>query len=211
MPLSGEALNEQGNAITRGTKPANEATWVTFATDSSQSPEASAAGKKIKKTAHGLETGNIVVFTNINGKTTFGEVVGGLVIGAPYYARKISANEFSVSYTKTQSESATEGEWIEFTVEIKAESVVKHVEEHTGAKTKRVKAVFAAAANLTNEDATAREVEASAEVKIRWVMLWSAESAGTFMGLEAATEKTLATADLYRVTNNKISQNAYVA
>jgi hypothetical protein len=210
MPLSGEALNEQGNAITRGTKPTNEATWVTIATDTSQSPEASAIGKKIKKTAHGLLTGEIIVFTKLNAAAVLGEVVGALVVGVPYYVFKIGVNEFGVAYTKAQAE-AGEGSCIEFTVELKAESVLKKIEEHTGAKTKRQKAVFAAAANLTNEDATAREIEATTEVKVRWVMFWSAETVGVFMGLEAVTEKTLAIADIYKITNNKISQNAYIA
>lgn len=211
-PLSGEALNEQGNAITRGTKPANEAVWFTIATDDGGKTITTESGANVKKLklTQTYTTGNVVVITNLNGKTVLGETEGGLVVGVPYYVRKVSGTEIALAVTKAQSESATESEWIEVTAAIKTTTVVKVIEEHTGAKTKRVKATFAAAVNMTNEDATAREVEASAEVKVRWVLTFSAESAGTFMGLEAVTEKTLASGDLYKITNNKISQNAYI-
>jgi hypothetical protein len=209
-PLSGEALNEQGNAITRGTKPASLTEWITVATDDGgKSPTETTTGKKLKLT-QSYATGNIVVITKLNAKTGLGETEGGLIVGVPYYARAISGTEIAFANSKAQSESATESEWIEFTVTIKAETVVKKIEEHTGAKTKRIKTAFAAAVNLINEDATAREVEASATVKVRWLLYFSAETSGTFMGLEATTEKELATADLLKVTNQKIPQNAYL-
>jgi hypothetical protein len=211
MPLSGEALNQQGNATTRKTNPTVGAEWFTIATDDAgKSPTETAANLKKLKLANAYTTGSVVVITNLNGKTVLGEAEGGLIVGVPYYVRKVSGTEAAFANTKAQSESATEGEWIEWTVIVKATTVVKLIEEHTGAKTKRVKATFAEAVNLVNEDATAREIEASGTVKVRWVMAFSAETTGTFMGLEAVSEKELASADLYKITNNKISQNAYI-
>lgn len=212
MPLSGEALNEQGNAITRGTKPSNLTEWVTIgSTEKTVEPEETTApARKIKKTGHGLNTGDIIVFTELNGKTTFGEAVGGLVIGVPYYVRKVSTSEFALAYTKAQAESATEGEWIEWTVTIKTTSKLAKLLEHTGAKTKRIKTGFAVAANLTNEDATAREIEASGTVTIKWVLFFSAETSGTFMGCEAVTEQPMIEGNIYKITTGKVSQNAYV-
>jgi len=211
MPLSGEALNEQGNAITRGTKPTNEVKWVTIATDDGgKSPTATAANLRKLKLTQAYTTGQVVVITNLNGKTGFGETEGGLTVGVPYYVRAISGTEIALANTKAQAESATEAEWLEWTVEIKATTVIKRIEEHTGAKTKRKECSFAVAANLTNEDTAAREIEASAAVKVRWIMYWSAETAGVFMGLEATSEKELATSDMFKITNQKIQQNAYL-
>lgn len=212
QPLSGEALNEQGNAITRGTKPSNLTEWVVVATDDGGKTITTESGANVKKLklTQSYTTGNIVVITNLNGKTVLGETEGGLTVGVSYYVRKVSGTEIALAVTKAQSESASESEWIEVTVAVKTSTVLKLIEEHTGAKTKRIKTGFAVAANLLNEDATAREVEASATVKVRWVLYFSAETSGTFMGCEAVTEKELATGDLYKLNKSQIFQNAYV-
>ena len=209
MPLSGEAKNEQGNAITRGTKPANGTEWVAIAGETEVVPEESAGpARLIKKTGHGLVTGDIIVFTEINGKATFGEVVGGLIIGQPYYVRKVNVNEIELANTKTQAESATVGEHIEYTVTIKVTSKIKKLVEHTGGKTVRKKTAFNVAANGVNEDPTAREIEASGAVTVKWIMFFSAETNGTFMGCEPVTEKVLAEADIYKLTKSQVEQNA---
>lgn len=212
MPISGEAANETGNAITRGTKPANEIKWVSIGKtekEVSVETETAASGKKFKKTAHGLNSGDIVVITELNTKTGFGETVGGLIVGQCYYAHKVEANEFAIAHTKSQSESATEGEWVEYTAAIKTSTKFAKVIEATIKERKEVP--FAAAANRFNEYATAVEVESTeASQKIKWVMYWNQQSKTTpvFMAIETTTEKELQNTDLFKLTNQKIEQTA---
>jgi hypothetical protein len=205
-------LNAQGNATTRKEAPTISPEWVTVASQTEVVPEESTAPSRvIKKVGHGLNTGDIIVFTELNGKTTLGEEAGGIVVGVPYYVRKVSTSEFEIAYTKAQAESATVGEHIEFTVTVKATSKIMKLTEHTGAKTKRIKTAFGSAANLLNEDATGREVEASGAVVVTFVLYFSAETAGTCTKVDKAPEaKTLAEGDIYRVTKSQLFQNAYV-
>jgi hypothetical protein len=46
------------------------------------------------------------------------------------------------------------------------------------------------------------------EALVQYIRAFSAETAGTFMGLENVTEKVLAEGDPYKITTNKINQNA---
>jgi DNA-binding transcriptional regulator YdaS (Cro superfamily) len=212
MPLSGEALNEQLQMLAEKKAAGINIAAVSIAKNNGEvsvETETAASGHKFKKTAHGLATKDIVVLTELNGKTGLGETVGGLVVGAPYYIHEVSSSEFALAYTKAQSESATEGEWVEYTAAIKTTTKVTRIKEATVAA--RIAITFSAAKNLLLEDATAREIESTeAAQKIKWVVYYSATSAGTFMGVEAATEKELASGDLYKVTSSKISQNAYL-
>lgn len=211
MPLTGEMLNAQGNATCRKEAPSISPEWVTIAGEVEVVPEESTGPSRIiKKTAHGLITGDMIVFTELNGKTTVGEEVGGLVIGVPYWVRKVSTSEIELANTKAQAESATVGEHIEFTVTVKATSKIKKPVEHTGAKTKRIKTAFSSAANLLNEDATAREIEATSAVTVLWLLYFSAETAGTCTNVVATTSKTLAEGDIFKVTKSQVFQNAYV-
>lgn len=209
MPLSGEARNAQGDAITRGIKP-TPLEWATIASQTTVTPELATAakGRIITRAAHGLNTGDIVVFTEVNANTTFGAQVAGVILGLPYYVRKVSASEFEIANTKTQAESATVGEHVEFSEELKTTSKLQHVIEHTGAKTKRKQLTFAAAANGSNEASAAVEIEATSTVKVKWIMFFTAETSGTFMGCTEVTEKELAAEDLYKITKTVIEQNA---
>jgi hypothetical protein len=209
MPLTGEMLNAQGNATCRKEAPSISPEYASVGSQTEVVPEESTAPARIiKKTAHGLNTGDLIVFTEINGKTTLGEAVGGLIIGAPYYVRKVSTSEIEVAVTKAQAESATVGEHVEFTVTIKATSKIMKLTE--GNVVARIKTTFAAAANLANEDATAREIEAAGAITVDWLMYFSAVTAGTCTLVEKVTQKVLATNDLYKVTKSNVSQTGYI-
>lgn len=197
--FSGEAKNLQMNAVGPKTNPTLAAEWVAVAGQTTVTPENSAGNsKKIKKTAHGLNTGDIVVFTALTGGA-------GLVIGRPYYAIKVSTSEFEVAYTKALAEATT---GLEFTTEIKeTTTTIAKLVEHTGAKTKRIKTAFAAAVNGASEDTTPHEIEISSNVSIKWVLCFSAETAGTFMGCNEVTLKALEEGDIYRVTSGKLEEN----
>lgn len=206
--VSGELKNSQMNAAGQETAPTIAAKFATIASSTAIKPENSTIGKKIKKIAHGLLTGEILVFTEINGTTTEGATVAGLVIGRPYYVFKIGVNEFAVAFSKAQAE-AGEAECIEFTVELKeASTITEHLIEHIGAETKRQKTKFENSKNGISEDVTAHEVEASGAVEVKWLMFFSAETVGTFCGCNKVTAKTLAAKDIYKITKSLLEDTA---
>lgn len=214
MPLTGEMLNAQGNATTRVEKPAISPAYLSLGKVGSEVvPEASAAGKKIKKTAHGLTTKAFVVLVELNGKTTFGAEEGGLIVGFGYWVHEVSSSEYALAYTKAQCESATESEWVAFTVEVKATSKFATVVEATVVG--RSAATWVAAANGVNKLESAVTVESNANTQeIRWLLGYSASTAGTLCLVEKAEEpfRTLNTGDKYEVPSSlsQISQLAVV-
>src|SRR5205085_10200495 len=120
----------QGEATIKKVKPANAPEYASLGETNKEVTleETPGAGKKLKAT-HGCETGDLIVFTEINGETEVGKEVNGLVVGVPYRLRKVAAGEFAVAYTKAGSESATEAEWVEFTATIKATTKFQRIIE----------------------------------------------------------------------------------
>lgn len=214
MPLTGEALEEQGEATIKKVKPANSPEYASLGeTNKEVTAEAtSGAGFKIKAT-HGCSTGDLVVFTEINGKTTVGEEVVGLVIGVPYRIRNVAAGEFAVAYTKAGSESATEAEWVEHTAEVKATTVFQRVVEMVVTARTKVEWTALKKASLTNE-APALTVEAnhsSGKKTARWLLYYSAAAAGTLeLVNKAETDKELEKGDKYEITKSQLAQTGYL-
>lgn len=144
-----------------------------------------------------------LVFTELNGKTGLNEEVGGVVIGRVYYGRKVAANEVEVAFTKAQAESATAGEHVEPTAEIKTTSKVVLVAE--AIVTARIATGFGTVANGKVEDGTAREIESNAAAqKIGWVMYFTASSAGTLVFASQVETKELGKGDIYKVTKGQM-------
>jgi hypothetical protein len=212
FPLTGEALEEQGEATIKKVKPTNAPEYASLGETNKEVTleENAGAGKKIK-TTHGCETGDLIVFTEINAKTTVGEEVAGLVIGVPYRLRKVAAGEFAIAYTKAGSESATEGEWVEHTATLKATTVFQRVIECNVVARTKVEWTAIKKASLTNE-APALSVESNAAAqKVRWLLYYSAASAGTLeLVNKAEEEKTLAKGDKYEITSSQLAQTGYL-
>jgi hypothetical protein len=191
--FTGEGKNKQMERAKENAK------FAAVASSTAQKPENSAGPKKIKKTAHGYNTGDVIVFKTLTGGT-------GLVAGRPYYVIKNSTSEFEVAWTKALAEAST---GIEFSVEIKeAGTEIFKIVEHTGAKTKRKETAFGAIVNGTCEDTTAHEIEATSAVTISWGMYWTAETNGELIAVSEIAEKTLAEADIYKLTNGKLEDTA---
>ncbi len=215
MPLTGEMLNKQGNASCKEEAPNISPKYLSLGKTAAEvtPEETTAPARKIKKTAHGLVTKNLVVLTELNGKTGLGESAGGLVVGFAYWVHEVSSSEFALAYTKAQCESATEAEWIEWTVTIKATTKFAKVEELV--VTARVEAKWKAAANIQNELEAAVTVESNANSQeVKWLLGYSAVSAGTLCLVEKAEEpfRTLQKGDKYEVptSGSKVSQTGFV-
>jgi|SRR6185312_7854621 len=185
--FTGEAKNEQ-------MKKAGElAKFVGVGGSTTISPEASAAGSKFKKTAHGLANGTILVPTSLSGGA-------GLVSGRVYRVVNATANEFELSVT---SGGAAES----WTTTLEAASVFAVITEHTGAKTKRKATSFGAPSKGVVVDSTAHEIEMSGTVTVRWALYFTEETAGTLIAVSEVTEKPLSEADIYRLTEGKLEEN----
>ena len=219
-PLTGEMLNAQGNMTTREAAATISPKFLSLgktAKTVTNETETAATGHKFKKTSHGITTKMMIVITELNGKvltaSTVGESVGGLVLGGFYWAHEVSANEFAIAWTKAQAESATEGEWVEYTAAIKTTTKFAVVEEAT--VTARVEAKWNAAANVTNELEKAVTIESNANSQeITFLLGYSASSGGTICLCQPAEEpfRTLQKGDKYEVptAGSKISQTGFV-
>jgi hypothetical protein len=210
MPYTCEGKNTQQAAILKKENPTISAEYVSIGTQTEIVPSSeAAASQRVIKVAAAPATGTLVCLTEINGKTTLAEAVGSLVIGRVYYVRKVSTTEIELANTKAQSESATAGEHIELTVAIKTTTKIIEIFEAT--VTARIATGFGTIANGQGEDATAREVESNAaNQKIKWIMYFSASTAGTCVGVAEVTERELQKGDIFKVTKTIGEENAGV-
>jgi hypothetical protein len=191
--FTGEGKNKQLTTAKENAK------FVAIASQSAAAkPENSAGPKLIKKTGHNLVDKDLIVFTAITGGS-------GLVVGRPYWVKKINANEFELYWLKSLTEV------VEFTTELK-ETTTEYVKltEHVGAKTKRKATSFGAIVRGTCEDTTAHEIEATSAVTITWGMYWTeeAEGAGECVAISEIPTKVLAEGDIYKLTNGKLEDTA---
>jgi len=210
MPLTGEGRNEQGNFIAKGEKGTKWAEYVSFGETNKEvtnETETAGTGKKFKKTAHGLTTGELVVVLELNSKTVLGEEAGGFVVGVPYYVREVSSSEFCLANTKAQAETS-EAECVEYTTKITTSTKFAYVKE--GSIKERKKTEFSAAANGISEDSKSHEIESEATQTAKWAIYWSAVTSGTQIAVEATTSKSLEKGDIWKLTNGKINQNAFI-
>lgn len=223
MPLSGEALIEAAKAVLKKEAPTLNVKAVSAGKtekEVSVETETAATGHKFKKIAHGLETKDVVVLVELNGKkltstANVGESVGGLVLGMVYYVHKVEANEFAIAYTKTASESVTEGEWVEYTAKIETTTkFAKVIEAKVKERLELAEATWSVVEkNITGEFLTARKLEATTEAKqkFKWVLCYSQVAAGgTLMLCELGTERELEIGDFYEVTKIQVPMTGFV-
>lgn len=221
MPLTGEMLKAQGDATCREEKPAISPKFVSLGkTEAEVSPTGNETANKRKftKAAHGLKTKDLVVIVELNGKvlttSTIGESVAGLVLGGVYWVHEVSSSEFAIAYTKAAGESATEGEWIEYTAEVKTTTKFAKVVEITVTARKEVKYKALTGNNLTSEaeGTPVAEVESNnaGSVEVKWLMYFSEAAGGTLTRVDPAEEaKTLAKGDLYKINASKVLQTGF--
>lgn len=170
------------------TKLAEEAKYVGALTAATaQTGWASVNSSELEKTAHGLETGYLIVFTSISGGA-------GLVVGRPYYVEKVSANKIKlgqVSGTYNQT----------WTTEVTA-ATTKKLTEVSGGSYARIATGFGAASKGEIKDTTAREVSIPAVTTVNFLGTWTASSSGSLVSISEITEETFSNAGILKVTES---------
>lgn len=161
MPVTGEFRNAAGTAMTAGTKPAALTEYVSVG-ENSGSPVSfvSISTTELEKTAHGYNTGDLIVFTALTGGGTSGGS-NGIQLERPYYVEKVSANVIKISQTAAIS--------AEVFATVTASTTQKIVEI---AVTARIKTTFGAWAKGLAEDATGRVIKVPA-CTVNWILYFS--------------------------------------
>lgn len=203
MPYSGEMKNARLEATITKTAPTINPEYASFGTAEAKAPakEAAAAQRVIEFAATVPATGSLVCVTEVNGKTVSGEAAGPIVVGEFYYVRKVSATEAELAFTKTQSESATAGEHLELTVAIKTTSKFEFITEGTIKERVITHLKGKTVTNGKAEDATALQVESTAVQTAKYVLYFSAVTAGTFVS-GYPINKSLESGDKLEITKS---------
>lgn len=196
MPVTGEFRNAALNAMTAGTKPSLLTEYVSVGENSGAAVSfVSITTTELEKTAHGLNTGDLIVFTALTGGGTSGGS-NGIQLERPYYVEKVSANVIKISQTSTIS--------AEVFATVTASTVQKIVEI---AVTARIKTTLAAAAKGVAEDATPRLIGVPA-CTVNWILYLNALTEtiakGALHGISKVTAETFAAAGKYEVTSSKL-------
>lgn len=196
MPVTGEFRNAALNAMTAGTKPSLLTEYLSLGENSGAAVSfVSITTTELEKTAHGLNTGDLIVFTAVTGGGTSGGSAG-IQLERPYYVEKVSANVIKISQTSTIS--------AEVFATVTASTVQKITEI---AVTARIKTTLATAAKGVAEDGTARVISVPA-CTVNWILYMNALTEtiakGALHGISKATAETFAAAGKYEVTSSKL-------
>lgn len=196
MPVTGEFRNAALNAMTAGTKPSLLTEYLSLGENSGAAVSfVSITTTELEKTAHGLNTGDLIVFTAVTGGGTSGGSAG-IQLERPYYVEKVSANVIKISQTSTIS--------AEVFATVTASTVQKITEI---AVTARIKTTLGAAAKGVAEDGTARVISVPA-CTVNWILYMNALTEtiakGALHGISKVTAETFAAAGKYEVTSSKL-------
>lgn len=196
MPVTGEFRNAALNAMTAGTKPSLLTEYLSLGENSGAAVSfVSITTTELEKTAHGLNTGDLIVFTAVTGGGTSGGSAG-IQLERPYYVEKVSANVIKISQTSTIS--------AEVFATVTASTVQKITEI---AVTARIKTTLATAAKGVAEDGTARVISVPA-CTVNWILYMNALTEtiakGALHGISKVTAETFAAAGKYEVTSSKL-------
>ena len=153
----------------------------------------------------GYVNNKVVVFTELNGKTTKGEEAGGLVIGRPYFIKGEATNGFEVTLEEA-------GTAITPSVEIKTTTKVRLLEEATNSgSSKRIKTAFTknAAGEWTD---TEKVIQVLASTEVTYAGWWEGEATGKLVAVEALeTAEKYTGAGEYKLTADKVNYSSLVA
>lgn len=197
MPVTGEFRNAALNAMTAGTKPSLLTEYLSLGENSGAATTGwkSISTTELEKTAHGYNTGDLVVLSAITGGGSEGGSAG-LKEERPYIVEKISANVVKLSQTATIS--------AEVFASVSAATAQKIVEI---AVTARIKTTLATAAKGVAEDGTARVISVPA-CTVNWILYMNALTEtiakGALHGISKVTAETFAAAGKYEVTSSKL-------
>lgn len=192
MPWFGDLKTKAITAIVKSESPAFAPAWVGLFTRAAAKAVTSETTKIIKLTAHGFATGDIIVFTTLNGGA-------GLVVGRPYFVKEVTVNSFEL--TQEKGGTTTEA----WTTEVIATSEVGKITEISGGAPayKRVASGFAAALVSKSEDTTTRTLNVPAST-VNYVTYHTLETAGSPVLLCSVTQEVISAQATYQVTNGTI-------
>lgn len=196
MPVTGEFRNAALNAMTAGTKPSLLTEYLSLGENSGAAVSfVSITTTELEKASHGLNTGDLIVFTAVTGGGTSGGSAG-IQLERPYYVEKVSANVIKISQTSTIS--------AEVFATVTASTVQKITEI---AVTARIKTTLGAASKGVSEDGTARVISVPA-CTVNWILYMNALTEtiakGALHGISKVTAETFAAAGKYEVTSSKL-------
>lgn len=203
MPYADVAKNAMLTAEHIGTSNSQPITHVGLFTEGASqaltTPFAVAASDQITKTAHGLATNDLIVFTAITGGT-------GIILGHPYFVRSVvDANTFTLSgLAGTQPLQI-----LDFTTDATAGSYIKLTEVTGGAPAyARTAIAWNTAVSGTIDDSTngANALNVPAGTTVSYVGFFSHVSnsiatAGVLRGIQDVTNEVFAAQGTYTVTD----------
>lgn len=149
----------------------------------------------LTKADHGLQDGDIVVFTALTGGT-------GLKTLKPYYVRDVNGNDFKLA-------GVAGGAALNFTADI-TDATVQKITEWTGGSPAyaRVAIAWGAAALGVIDDSTNGAVfNAPAAAKSTFLGFFSALTAGTLYAVDDLVEETYAAQGTYNLSDAKLNLN----